>query len=100
LADHSSDFDSEKRLVTIPSLKTGKRTGLVSRQFPLEKQQVLLGAAFRTAEVVDQEADADAATSHLLTIGRCHFSGLSKRSVSGQLWERQTRGAHEVRQWF
>ena len=33
--------DPKEKLVTIPSLKTGKRTGLVSRQFPLEKVELI-----------------------------------------------------------
>ena len=36
-----TDFDPKEKLVTIPSLKTGKRTGLVSRQFPLEKVELI-----------------------------------------------------------
>ena len=36
-----AEFDPKKRLVTIPSLKTGKRTGLTARQFPLERQELI-----------------------------------------------------------
>jgi integrase len=36
-----TDFNPNEKLVTIPSLKTGKRTGLVSRQFPLEKVELI-----------------------------------------------------------
>ena len=36
-----TDFDPKRKLVTIPSLKTGKRTGLVSRRFPLERAELI-----------------------------------------------------------
>jgi integrase len=36
-----ADFDPGKKLVTIPSLKTGKRTGVVSRLFPLERPELI-----------------------------------------------------------
>ena len=40
-AIHRKDLDTKSQLVTIPSLKTGRRTGRPTRKFPLEKAELI-----------------------------------------------------------
>jgi integrase len=41
VAIRRADFDRKTKLVTIPTSKTGKRTGRPTRQFPLEKPELI-----------------------------------------------------------